>query len=224
MACCSGWSPSPCGSAGVPQSPHHRGWSTLSVATTGYRCLTIGNACQKKFHTPAVAIWLIAVIAFLAGISDGIYAVIGTMSVIGLYSSYCIPIALKLRAQFRGIWTSKEDGPWHLGKWSIPVGTIACLWIGFLIILMVVSPTNVQLTSHLVLHYATGKIIFAVLVLLVINYLTTARKTFTGPLLGSYESLSRQLTNNQAATPLAQQLTPHFQLKRDLSNQEHHQN
>lgn len=179
---------------------------------------------SKKFHTPAVAIWLIAVIAFLAGVSDGIYAVIGTMSVIGLYSSYCIPIALKLRAQFSGIWTSKEDGPWHLGKWSIPVGTIACLWIGFLIILMVVSPTNVQLTSHLVLHYATGKIIFAVLVLLVINYLTTARKTFTGPLLGSYESLSRQLTNNQAATPLAQQLTPHFQLKRDLSNQQHHQN
>lgn len=180
---------------------------------------------SKKFHTPAVAIWLIAFIAFLSGISDGIYAVIGTMSVIGLYSSYCIPIALKLRAQFRGIWTSKEDGPWHLGKWSIPVGTVACLWIGFLIILMVVSPTDVQLTSHLVLHYATGKIIFIVLALLVIDYLTNARKTFTGPLLGSYEKLSHQLTNSQPAAPLAQQLNAsQFQLKGDLTNQQHHQN
>lgn len=90
---------------------------------------------------------------------------------------------------------------------------------------MVVSPTNVQLTSHLVLHYATGKIIFIVLALLVIDYLTNARKTFTGPLLGSYEKLSHQLTNSQPASPLAQQLNAsQFQLKGDLTNQQHHQN
>lgn len=72
---------------------------------------------------------------------------------------------------------------------------------------------------------ATGKIIFVVLALLVIDYLTNARKTFTGPLLGSYEKFSHQLTNSQPASPLSQQLNAsQFQLKGDLTNQQHHQN
>lgn len=152
---------------------------------------------SAKFHTPAIAIWIVAIIAFLSGISNGIYAVIGTMSVIGLYSSYFVPIALKLRAQLRGIWTSADNGPWHLGKWSVPVSIVASLWVIFLIGLMVLSPTDVQLTSHLVLHYATGKIIFVVLVVLIIDYVVSARHSFAGPKLGSYEQLSARLTHHE---------------------------
>lgn len=153
---------------------------------------------SPKFHTPAIAIWLVAAIAFLSGISDGVYAVIGTMSVIGLYSSYIIPISLKLRAKIGGIWTSKDDGPWNLGKWSNPVSLIACLWVILLMFIMILSPTDVQLTSHFVLHYATGKIIAIALVILVIVYNLRAKYVFKGPKLGEYEILNQRLTTKKA--------------------------
>ncbi|GAX08178.1 amino acid permease [Secundilactobacillus silagincola] len=169
---------------------------------------------STKFHTPAVAIWVIAVIAFLAGISDGIYAVIGTMSVIGLYSSYFVPIALKLRAQFRGAWTADDNGPWHLGKWSVPVSIVACLWVIFLIGLMILSPTDIQLTAHVMLHYATGKIMFVVIVVLMIDYVLSARRHFVGPKLGSYEKLSNRLTHHVAKRPTVEAI----QLKNPVVN------
>ncbi|MFT9451203.1 amino acid permease [Liquorilactobacillus ghanensis] len=149
---------------------------------------------SPKFHTPAVAIWLVAIIAFLSGISDGVYAVIGTMSVIGLYGSYIIPIFLKLKAKVHGVWTSKNDGPWNLGKWSNLVSFIACLWVVILIIIMILSPTDVQLTSHLLIHYATGKIMLGAIILLTIYFNLYAKHAFKGPKLGSYEKLNKQLT------------------------------
>lgn len=149
---------------------------------------------SSKFHTPMVAIWLISILAFLFGTSDGVYAVIGTMSVIGLYGSYLIPIALKLRARLTHVWTSADDGPWNLGTWSIAVSVVACGWIVFLILLMIFSPTDVQLTSTIVLHYATGKIFGVVLIVLAVAYFAYARYHFTGPKLGSYEALNKQLT------------------------------
>ncbi|GAF37856.1 amino acid permease [Lentilactobacillus farraginis] len=159
---------------------------------------------SHHFHTPATAIWLIAVLAFLFGTSDGVYAAIGTMSVIGLYGSYLIPIALKLRARILHVWTKKEDGPWSLGNWSIAVSAVACGWIVFLILLMIFSPTDVQLTSNLVLHYATGKIFVVVLIALVIDFMVYAKRRFKGPKLGSYAALNKQLTakRDTLRTPL----------------------
>lgn len=169
--------------------------------------LPFSNQLKKissKFHTPTIAIWLIVTLSFLFGTSDGVYAAIGTMSVIGLYGSYLVPIALKLRARVLHIWTKKDDGPWSLGSWSIAVSSIACGWIVFLILLMIFSPTDVQLTSNMVLHYATGKIFVAVLIVLIIDFVVYARHHFTGPKLGSYEALNKQLTTGQRG----QSLTP----------------
>lgn len=169
---------------------------------------------SRHFHTPSTAIWVVAAIAFLSGISNGIYAVIGTMSVIGLYGSYLIPIGLKLRAQMHGIWTEQDDGPWNLGKWSVPVSVIASLWVIFLIGLMILSPTDVQLTSGLILHYATGKIFFVVIVALVIDYSLSARHSFSGPKLGSYRQLSARLTHRgRVEQPVVGSLTSKAEIK-----------
>ncbi|MCP0887831.1 amino acid permease [Ligilactobacillus sp. WILCCON 0076] len=153
---------------------------------------------SPKFHTPAVAIWLVAIIAFLSGISDGVYAVIGTMSVIGLYSSYVIPISLKFRAKVKGIWTEKDDGPWNLGKYSNFVSVTACAWVIVLMAIMILSPTDVQITSQLIIHYATGKIILAAIVVLVIYYNAYAKYNFKGPKLGSYETLNQRLVDEKS--------------------------
>ncbi|CAM3156889.1 amino acid permease [Sporolactobacillus spathodeae] len=148
---------------------------------------------SKKFYTPNYAIWLITLIAFLAAIFNNVYAVITSLSVIGLYGSYFIPIFLKLRAKFKGVWTAKDDGPWNLKNWSNPVSVIACVWIIFLVILMTISPSDVAITGSYTLHYATGKIFISVLVLLTIYFFTYAKNRFEGPHLGSYAEISKRL-------------------------------
>jgi hypothetical protein len=57
-------------------------------------------------------------------------------AVIGLYTSYAAPIFLRI--------TSGRDklvpGPFHLGRWSTPVGTIAVTWVTFIVILLLFPP------------------------------------------------------------------------------------
>lgn len=66
---------------------------------------------------------------------------------------------------------------------------------------MILSPTDVQLTAHVMLHDATGKIMFVVIVVLMIDYGLSARHHFMGPKLGSYEKLSSRLTHNVTKRP-----------------------
>lgn len=138
-------------------------------------------------------------IAFLLAIFNNVYAVITSLSVIGLYGSYFVPIMLKLRAKSKGIRTEKDDGPWNLKNWSIPVHIIACIWIVFLVVLMIVSPNDVAITSSYTLHYATGKVFIGALVLLSIYYFAYAKSRFKGPHLGSYAAISARLTHSDKA-------------------------
>ncbi|MFT8362690.1 MAG: amino acid permease [Sporolactobacillus sp.] len=152
---------------------------------------------SKKFFTPNYAIWLVTIIAFLSAIFNNVYAVITSLSVIGLYGSYFVPIFLKLRAKFKGAWTEKDDGPWSLKGWSMPVHVIACLWIVFLVVLMVVSPSDVAITNSYTLHYATGKIFLGVVALLIIYFFAYAKSHFMGPHLGSYAAISERLRSKK---------------------------
>ena len=55
-----------------------------------------------------------------------------SIATIGLYIAYGIPILLRLRAG-----DSFQRGPWHLGRWSRPVGIVAVVWIAFIAILFI---------------------------------------------------------------------------------------
>lgn len=125
---------------------------------------------SKSFRTPAPAIWLSVVVAFLMAVYSGAYSVIVSISTIGLYVSYGIPVFLKMRAQSKGTWTSKHNGPWNLGKWSKAVNTIALIWIIFITILFVAPPNQL-----------TGYTMAGVTVVLIIYYLLSVRNWFTGP-------------------------------------------
>ena len=60
---------------------------------------------------------------------------------IGLYIAYVIPTFLRLRQG-----ESFKRGPWHLGRWSYVVGTIAVVWVVFITILFMLptaSPISV---------------------------------------------------------------------------------
>jgi amino acid permease (GABA permease) len=120
---------------------------------------------NPRTRTPTNSIWFAAVGAFILGLpylwNPVAYAAVTSIAVIGLYIAYGIPILLRLIAGDKF-----QRGPWHLGRWSRPVGIIAVVWIGFISILFIlpqVAPGNTLQTFNysivavgVVLLYAGG--------------------------------------------------------------------
>lgn len=148
---------------------------------------------SRRFRTPAAAVWLASVLAFLlpcliAGMVawhpgflktlvgadnlsfDKLYPAVTGISTIGLYLSYGFPLLLKQIALRRGIWDSRADGPWSLGRWSVPVNTIALLWIAFITVLFILPPNDL-----------TGYIFGVTLAALLVYYWAGVRGRFRGP-------------------------------------------
>lgn len=156
----------------------------------------IWGKVSPKFRTPAPAIYLSVVVALLLGLQPGVYAAVTAISVMGLHTSYLLPIFYKLRAISRKVWTEEDNGPWHLGKWSVPVNVIALLWIVFFDILFVVAPNDVTFGSY-TMHYTTGKAFLIIIVLIVLLYYSFARRSYQGPHLGTYAHVNNRLNNRE---------------------------
>jgi hypothetical protein len=105
-----------------------------------------------------------------------------SIAVIGLYIAYVIPTFLRLRAGDRF-----QRGPWHLGRWSRPIGVIAVIWVVFITILFMlptVSPIDASTFNYTVVA------VLVVLGFAGIWWLVSARHWFTGPKVqGSEEEL-----------------------------------
>ena len=139
---------------------------------------------SKRYRTPAAAVWLSALLAFLlpaalltflhyrpnTGDFTTLYGAITGISTIGLYLSYGFPILLKMRAESRGMWNAKTYGPWNMGRYSRPMNAIAVLWIGFITVLFVLPPNEL-----------TGKVFAVVFALLLAYYAAAVRGKFKGP-------------------------------------------
>ena len=57
-------------------------------------------------------------------------------SVIGLYTSYAVPIFLRITTGR----SSFTPGPFSLGRWAVPVGTIAVVWVAYIVIVLFFPP------------------------------------------------------------------------------------
>lgn len=120
---------------------------------------------SHKHSTPVNTIWLCVIAAFLAAVYSDAYAVITSISTIGLYLSYVIPVFLHVRAKQK-----LTRGPWHLGNYSLIINVIAIVWVLFLSVILSL-PDNMR----------AGKSILAVLALLGLWYGLRERKRFVGP-------------------------------------------
>ncbi|KAF8957124.1 amino acid permease-domain-containing protein [Flammula alnicola] len=98
-------------------------------------------------------------------------------SVIGLYTSYAAPIFLRI--------TYGRDkltpGPFSLGRWATPIGTIAVAWVSF-----VVTTTAQEMNYSVV-------IIMGVFVFASLTWVLSARKWFIGPVRNIDESSTPSL-------------------------------
>jgi amino acid transporter len=132
---------------------------------------------NKRTRTPTNAIWLAAAGALILGLpylwNSAAYAAVTSIAVIGLYIAYVIPTFLRLRQG-----SNFQRGPWHLGRWSYLVGTIAVIWVIFITILFMLPTANPISVDNF--NYT----VVAVLVVLGfagIYWLVSAKNWFTGP-------------------------------------------
>ena len=136
------------------------------------------NIWHKLDHgrTPRNAIVLSAVAAFILAIPTvfnfAAYVAITSIAVIGLYISYVLPILLRLLAK------EFHPGPWHLGRWSRPVGIISILWVVFISILFML-PT-IQPITVVTFNY-TPVVVLGTLAILTIWWFVSVRHWFKGP-------------------------------------------
>jgi amino acid transporter len=123
---------------------------------------------SRKHLTPAPTIWLCVIAAFLAAIYSDAYPVVTSISTIGLYISYIIPVLLFVYLRARG--RALTRGPWNLGRFSGMINVIAILWVIFLSIILSL-PDRMR----------TGKSVVAVTILLALWYGLFERRRFQGP-------------------------------------------
>ena len=64
-----------------------------------------------------------------------------SISVIGLYFSYIIPVYLAWRA--RGTAAETPRGPWHLGRYGWAINLVAILWVVFITVILSI-PDNMR--------------------------------------------------------------------------------
>ncbi len=142
---------------------------------------------NPKTRTPTNAIWLAAGGALILGLpylwNNTAYVAVTSIAVIGLYVAYVLPTFLRLRlgSRFR-------PGPWQLGRWSRPIGIIACIWVAFIFVLFML-PTASPIT-HTNFNYTVVAVV-VVLGFAGIWWVSSAHKWFTGPKVqGSPEELA----------------------------------
>jgi amino acid permease (GABA permease) len=132
---------------------------------------------NPRTRTPTNAIWLAAVGALVLGLpylwNSTAYAAVTSIAVIGLYVAYVLPTFLRLR-----LGSSFQRGPWHLGRWSKPVGITAVAWVVIISVLFML-PTASPVTG-------TNFNYTVVAVAVVLGFagtwwLASARNWFTGP-------------------------------------------
>src|ERR1700734_1907973 len=138
---------------------------------------SVWHKVNKRTGTPTNAIWLAAVGALILGLpylwNGAAYAAVTSIATIGLYIAYVIPTFLRLRQG-----SSFQRGPWHLGRWSYLVGTVAVVWVIFITILFMLptaSPIGWGNFNYTIVA------VLAVIGFAGIYWLVSARNWFTGP-------------------------------------------
>ncbi|MCI0358843.1 MAG: amino acid permease [Planctomycetaceae bacterium] len=164
-----------CGSIGIAQ--YLCGLATVTSASRmvyafardGGLPVALRRVCPR-FRTPDVAIWTVAVTAFLFTVYTPVYSTITAVCTIFLYISYVLPSALGLAAYGRS-WT--RMGPWDLGPWFRPLAGASVLGcLGLIVIGM--QPPNEK-----ALWVVSGS-----LAVLSAAWLLVVRHRFAGPPLG----------------------------------------
>jgi amino acid permease (GABA permease) len=138
---------------------------------------SLWHRVNPRTRTPTNAIWLAAAGALILGLpylwNYTAYGAVTSIAVIGLYVAYVLPTFLRLR-----LGSAFVRGPWHLGRWSKPIGIVSVIWVVIITVLFMLpaaSPITWDDFNYTVIA------VVAVIGFAGIYWLVSARKWFTGP-------------------------------------------
>ncbi|PFH50955.1 hypothetical protein AMATHDRAFT_3469 [Amanita thiersii Skay4041] len=129
-------------------------------------------------RTPVNAVWFVMFLSGIIGLlsySETALSSLAGATVAGLYTSYAIPIFLRLttgRSKFK-------PGPFYLGRFSLVVNAIAFAWATFVVILLL-FPLTEHISSAADMNYAVV-IVSAVFIFAALSWIVSARHWFVGP-------------------------------------------
>lgn len=121
---------------------------------------------NPRSKSPSVAVWVSAAVSALLILLLR-YETIAAIGTVFLYISYVLPVAAGVLAHGRR-WT--RMGPWHLGAWYKPLGTISVIGCLFLLLIGIQPPNQQALW-----------IVGGTTVLQVIVWFTFEKRRFKGP-------------------------------------------
>lgn len=134
-----------------------------------------GSGVLKKvsptYRTPVAAIWTGAVLAVLFTAYTPLYTTIVSVTVIFLFLSFTVPIALGLLA-FNKTWT--QMGPWNIGGWYRVFAVLSILAMVLILIIGIQPPNDKALW-----------ITVGFLILTAVVWFGFERKRFQGPPIGA---------------------------------------
>ncbi|MFD8840009.1 amino acid permease [Streptomyces griseofuscus] len=163
-----------CGSAEVAAASRMVFAFSRDGALPGSR---LWRTVSGRTQTPVAAVWLsvgvAGVLALPSLYSATAYNAVTAINVIGITPAYAIPVLLRLRAGDRF-----RRGPWHLGRWSRPVGWVAVVWVACVTVLFCLpqsSPVTVG-----TMNYAA--VALAVVLLLASVWWYVARRSYGTPI------------------------------------------
>ncbi len=102
------------------------------------------------------------------------YSAIAGLSTICLYISYVLPILCKLIYPKTCV-----RGPFHLGRFSVPINIISVLWVSFIVVLFVL-PSVYPVTAKTMNYASVG--VGALVIFAGLGYALSARYWFRGPI------------------------------------------
>jgi amino acid transporter len=148
----------------------------------------VWHTLNRRFRTPANAIVLGAVLAFLLAVpsywNTTAYAAVTSIATIGLYIAYIIPVFLRWR-----MGAAFTRGKWHLGGWSPIINIVAILWVIFISILFMLPILKPITRDNF--NYAPVALVLTVGAL-TIWYVVSVRHWFTGPkVMGTAEQMAQ---------------------------------
>ncbi|OFW81089.1 MAG: amino acid permease [Alicyclobacillus sp. RIFOXYA1_FULL_53_8] len=157
----------------------------------------VWHKINKETHVPKNAIWLAVGLAFILALpalfSTVVYAAVTSISTIGLFVAYVIPVYLRLRNQDKF-----QRGVFHLGKWSNLIGWFAVVWVVFICVLFMLPQANPVTFANFNFTPVVFLVIFA---WLIIWYLSSVRKWFKGPI-SEFQEANRTVDNTVVGQPI----------------------
>ncbi|TFK34019.1 amino acid transporter [Crucibulum laeve] len=133
---------------------------------------------NRRTQTPVNAVWLVMLVSAVIGVlafSETALSSLAGATVVGLYTSYAIPILLRITSGRKMF----VPGPFSLGRYSVPIGTIAVLWAIFVSVLLC-FPSVQKISAAGDMNYAVV-IVAAVFLFSSLSWILSAHRWFFGP-------------------------------------------